>query len=39
MEFGKVTSGQLDQIDFRLPADHEATTALLKKQPVSTPAI
>lgn len=39
MEFGKVTTEQLDQINFRLPPDHAATTALLQKQPPSTPAV
>lgn len=39
MEFGKVTPDQLDQINFRLPPDHIATTALLQKQPASTPAV
>ena len=32
MDFGKVDAGNLDKINFTLPADARGTTQLLKKQ-------
>jgi uncharacterized protein YecE (DUF72 family) len=36
MEFGRVSADELNSIDFTLPPDHPATTALLKKQQKKT---
>jgi uncharacterized protein YecE (DUF72 family) len=39
LEFGKVTPGEIEEIDFTLPPDRPETTAILKRDPSPAPQI